>query len=888
MKHVLGRSRLSLRCAARFRSFTILALAAPLLAQRGDRAGEAQAALPADLVVPPAIVRAAADELATFQLAPGFAAQLFAAEPLVADPVAAAFDADGRLWVVEMRSYMRDVDATDEGAADGCVVVLHDDDHDGRADRSVPFAEGLVLPRAVLPLVGGALVIAPPQLLWCADDDGDGRADRRREVLAGFESGLANPEHCGNGLVWGLDHAIHLANDARVLRRRGDQFVVERHAGGGQWGLCHDDRGRPWFNYNEDWLRVDLVPGRHAPAAAAVGGLPQLNWRVVAERTTWPVRVTPGVNRGYQPGRLVDGKLAIHTAVCSPLVHRGSRLPECAGDVFVCEPAGNLVRRMRVREDERGQLTGGNLYEAERREFLASTDERFRPVHLVDGPDGALYVVDMYRGVIQHRNFVTTFLRQQIEARGLAAPTGLGRIWRIVPAGSPLPSRSLALAVAADATLLAALGDDEGVVRDLALRTLVQQRRSGLVPGLRDLLRTAPRPAVRLAALSALGGLGPLHTEDLRAALRDEDAGVVAFAVDRAGPRLAAGDPMVWLRCEQLASTSPLPVAWHLALVLGDVLAAEARPSERRRRAAIDLLTTLLQRPDAESGLWAAVATGARSTLVDVLGRGSASNAPNAPSASAAANAPAGSSAPNEPKSPNTPLDAAALVELARRATLAREPSVVAALLACAHEAAPPQRLSLLQGMRAALPPAARRTGSLPLADAEPLATWARGADELAAVARELLAAANVRSAAAVAASAPAERTPEQRRQLAQGAEVFARSCAGCHQPDGRGLAGLAPPLRDSEWVLGSVPVLARIVLHGVRGPIVVGGTTWSLEMPGQRQLGDAELAAVLAFLRTSFGHAASLPTAADVAAVRAATADRSEPWTAGELDAVR
>jgi hypothetical protein len=261
-------------CSLGFAALLCL-LGTRLSAQQGDRAGEQQAMLPADFLVPPALVRSPAEELATLQLAPGFRAELFAAEPLVADPVAAAFDADGRLWVVEMRSYMRDVDATDEARADGRIVVLHDDDHDGRADRSVPFAEGLVLPRAVLPLHGGALVVSPPQVLWCPDADGDGVADARIAVLGGFESGLANPEHCGNGLCWSFDHRIRLANDPRLLQRHGERFDVVPGAGGGQWGLSLDDCGRAFFNYNEDWLRVDLVPGRHAPAAAAVGDLPR-------------------------------------------------------------------------------------------------------------------------------------------------------------------------------------------------------------------------------------------------------------------------------------------------------------------------------------------------------------------------------------------------------------------------------------------------------------------------------------------------------------------------------------------------------------------------------------------------------------------------------------
>jgi putative membrane-bound dehydrogenase-like protein len=213
-------------------------LAALLAAQHGDVPGEVQQELPPGLRVPPATVRSPQEELATFRVQPGFRMELIASEPLIGDPVAAVQAPDGRLWVVEMRSYMRDVDANGERTPDGRIVVLTDRDGDGRMDDAQVFADGLLLPRAVLPLPGGALVIAPPQLLWLEDRDGDGRADTRTEVLGGFEAGLLNPEHAGNGLLWALDNRIHLADDKRMLRWTKQGFEVEDGAGGGQWGIA--------------------------------------------------------------------------------------------------------------------------------------------------------------------------------------------------------------------------------------------------------------------------------------------------------------------------------------------------------------------------------------------------------------------------------------------------------------------------------------------------------------------------------------------------------------------------------------------------------------------------------------------------------------------------
>jgi mono/diheme cytochrome c family protein/glucose/arabinose dehydrogenase len=828
-------------------------LAPPAAAQRGDRAGEAQPLLPASVVVPPATPRSPADELATFAVPRGIDVALFASEPLVGDPVAVAFDAAGRLWVVEMRGYMNDLDATDERAPNGRIVVLHDDDGDGRADRSTVFADGLVLPRAVLPLVGGALVLSPPHLYWCADADGDLVADDRTVVLDGFEAGLENPEHSGNGLLWGLDHRIHLANDRRMLCWRGlGRFDVEEGAGGGQWGITQDDRGRLYFNYNEDWLRCDLVPGHHGPAAARVGGLPQLNHRVVATRSVWPSRITPGVNRGYQPGRLVDHVLAIHTAVCAPHVYRGGLLP-FDGDVFVCEPAGNCVRRI-VLAGHDGWLQGENPYEADRKEFLTSTDERFRPVHLATGPDGALYVVDMYRGVIQHKNFVTTFLRDQIERRSLERPIGLGRIWRLAPSGHA------ARAPAAPPTLT----ENNGVRRDLALAELVQRSggdRARLAAEVRQALQEPVSPAVRITLYAALDGLGALTATELRRAVRDDDVGVVGFAFERLGPFLRQNDGHLWAACERQLVEGPPALRWRALLALGDVLAAPVRQELVER--AVGLLAEAAAGAGADrgtdaDGLLAVVATAAGASLGDVLVR--------------VAQHAAGEAAA---------VPVAALAErLVRRrdAALQEDLFVRARLLPEVW-----QRRAVLVGAVRALPKGAVRLGWLRFeATPDPLVQLAADADdETRAAAHELLGAVQLTGAAR---SRTTPLSGEQQALVRRGEQVFRRTCAACHQLDGKGMPGLAPPLCDSDWALGEPRTLVRIVLHGIEGPIDVGGQAWSLSMPGQSVLTDDDIAAVTTYVRRAFGHAASPIEAPFVQGVRQADAARTQPWTAVEL----
>lgn len=843
------------------------ALGSMLCAQQGDRGGEVQTDLPDDLVVPPAIVRSPAEEMATFVVADGFRVELVASEPLIGDPVAAVFDAAARLWVVEMRGFMNDVDARNERAPNGRIVVLEDDDGDGRMDRSTVFLDGLVLPRAVLPLRGGALVLEPPNLWWCPDVDGDLRADGAEFVIAGFEAGLDNPEHSGNGLLWARDNRIHIANDKRLLRWTPDGFAVEQGAGGGQWGITQDDRGRCYFNYNEDWLRVDLVPGRHAVRANALGALPGTNHRLLADTSVWPVRITPGVNRGYQPGRLRDHVLAIHTAVCGPHVYRGELLPGCHGDAFVCEPAGNCVRRV-VLEDHDGRMRGRNPYQQQRREFLASTDERFRPVNLTGGPDGALYLVDLYRGVIQHKNFVTTFLRKQILARGLEAPIGLGRIWRIVPDGSPRP-RAVRLDRSSVAEVVAALGGGDGHLRDLAQRELVQRQDPAAVVPLQRLLSGHGSAAVRIAALATLDGLGRIAASDVRRALHDGDPGVVAFGLSVAASELARGDRILWMRCEQRGVHWPTNVRWHLALALGDVL-AQAPPQKVRDRA-MQLLAALANA--ATSGGNDAVLEGAIVRAVhgrehELLGPLLAAGSPEA-----------------------EPFTRSLLAALGRSAMLTRDPVAQQALFAAAAAApATWQQAELLQGAVAALPKGKARAGFLvfPAVPDGLRASATHGSPAISQPANELLAAVALRGPRAAATSPPARAPTEAEREvLAQGEQRYAVSCAACHQLDGRGLPGLAPPLRDSEWVLGSPTRLAHLVLGGVKGPIEVDGATFTGEMPGQAHLSDQDVAAVLSYLRRAFGHDAAALEPGLVAAVRQRLGSRREPFTAAELLAI-
>ena len=473
-------------------------------------------------------------ELNTFHLAPGYRIELVASDPLVQDPVAIDWAPDGRLWVVEMPGFMPDIAAAGEHEPIGRIVVLEDSDGDGRMDRRTVFADGLVLARSVKVLEHGVLVAEPPDLWLMRDTDGDLRMDTKTRVTGQFGQRDVDVENNANGFDWGLDNRIRTAGQSRLeFRWKAGTLVATPAPVRGQWGVTHDDVGRTFRNTNESALHVDLVAdeyfARHPQLLRTRGSYERLAMPDNDLNTVWPVRPTPGINRGYQAGiRRPDGTLARYTSVCAPLVYRGDRLP-VAGSVFVADPAANVVSRIDLREDDATLRASKAWTNAE---FLASTDERFRPVSFANAPDGALYLVDLYRGVVEHRLSLTTYLKSYIETQGLLNPRGRGRIWRIVHEDTPRDPSPMKTATAED--LVALLSHPNGWRRDTAQRLLVERGDVAIAPALARLSRNADEPRTRLHALWTLDGLDAITVAHVEATLQDRSPHVRA-----AGLRIA-------------------------------------------------------------------------------------------------------------------------------------------------------------------------------------------------------------------------------------------------------------------------------------------------------------------------------------------------------------
>jgi len=849
-----------MRRSHRLLALLLPVLVAPLLAQSGDKRGEAQAPLPAHIEIPPAPVRTPEQEAATFKLAPGFRAELIASDPLIADPIALQFGPDGRLWVLEMRGLMPNVNGDGENAPVCRVTVLTDTDGDGRYDQRTVFADKLVMARALALVGDGLLVAEPPKLWFFRDTNGDGIADEKNEI-AGDYGDVRNPEHTANGLMWAMDNWIYSANfTARFRYLGGGKFAREPTVTRGQWGITQDDVGRIFYNSNSDPLRHDALPTAYLKrnmAFAATGGNVQL---VPGNLRVWPGRVTTGVNRGYKILN-EEGKLMSMTAASAPMIYRGALFPaEFRGDAFVPEPSGNLIKRIRISETD-GALKGANAYEGT--EFLTSTDERFRPVSLYNGPDGALYVVDLYRGILQHRIYITSFLRKQIEERGLDNGIALGRIWRIVPDGAPKADfKNIALARAATPALIEALGDANGWVRDTAQRLLVERREPAATTALRTTALAAGKPALaRLHALWTLDGIGgdALDRATTLAALADKDPRVAAAAV-RVSERFLRGvaktpapaavaDAEVVARLAALVKTRAEPaVRLQLALTLGEARTGGADQALR------DLV----------------VAAGLQPFLADAVVSGLAGRE----------NAFVESLVKSTEPLPRS-------VEVLRFATSAIFKSGNAArierLLGIIGAEVTPEwaRVPMLAGVRHFLPKAPDGKvfpGGIPVEPKALIALAARKDSAAAPIATQLLAQLKWPGKPGALPSAARPLNAAEQALFEKGQAQFAALCAACHQPNGQGLAGLAPSLLYSKWVIGDQRVLARIVLNGK--------TQENLVMPPWKAaLDDEAVAGVLTFLRRSWGHDAEPVPPAIVADARKDTAGRDEPFTDADLE---
>lgn len=802
-----------------------------------------------------------AEELATFQVEPGFKIQLVASEPMVQDPVVIQFDPDGRLWVVEMRGFMNDIEGSTEDQPTGRISVLEDTDGDGQMDKSTVYLDGLVMPRALALVPGGALVSESKSLWLTQDTDGDGKADTKVLIDEDYaRNGL--PEHADNGLWRSVDNHYYNAKSRFRYRLENGKWLRDSTEFRGQWGLSHNDEGNLYYNYNWSQLHADLVPpnylGRnphHTPTTGIDHGL-------TIDRRVYPIRPNPAVNRGYILGTLDDdGKLLEFTAACSPLVYRENAFPaEYLGNAFVCEPSGNLVKRNVVRKNGL-MLIAFDPHPG--REFLASTDERFRPVHLAAAPDGGLYIADMYRGLVQHSAYMTPYLKEQTLERDLVLPVHYGRIWRVVP-DDWQPTKPKKLSQAPTNELVATLSDANGWQRDQAQRVLVERNDKQAVPALQELVKKGKTPLGRFHALWTLEGMKQLDNDLLFKALADENTLIKSTALRLLEP-MAMKDAKTRTHLETALAKFESSEA-NKAFTLQLALSAYALSPQAARPILANIADREGQSPLVRDAVLSSLKDQEFAFLQMLM------------------------------KAPNWQThnqDKEIFLEMLTTAVVKKgNPAELALLLSDLNK----KKESFGWQEKAILTALSIQANNPKLKPIKLVKAPAILAQKMVGMDGNRLASLNAlfewpgHKAKMVVLSKKNPLSEEDRKVFALGRQHYLTSCAGCHGTDGAGMNRFAPPLIGSQWVLGDEKRLSLILLHGMEGPVDVMGKTYDTPeilpvMPAHSTMDDGSLTAILTYIRNEWGNDAGAVDRRTVGTTRLTSQGRVVPWTAKELD---
>ncbi|MCB0670156.1 MAG: dehydrogenase [Saprospiraceae bacterium] len=798
-------------------------------------------------------------EKTTFQLAEDFDIQLVASEPMVQEPVFMTFDERGRLWVVEMRGFMPNIDGIGEDDPVGRISVLIDKNADGRMDSSVVFLDSLVLPRSVAIVPGGALVAERIPLWYVEDSDGDLKADRKILIDSSY-GGHGMPEHSPNGLLRGLDNWYYNAKSTARYRISEGHWIKDTTEFRGQWGISHDNLGRLYYNYNWSQLHADLVPPNylsrnknHQPTSGIDHGL-------TIDRKIFPIRPNPATNRGYIDGTLdAEGKLFEFTSASAPFVYRDTTLADLEGNVFVAEPAGNLIKRNVV--DYRDPvLTASSPYADH--DFLASTDERFRPVFFTSGPDGALYFADMYHGIIEHGPYMTPYLKEQTVKRGLDKHIHFGRIWRIVPKNfqqppfEPLPDYSLG-------ELIALLEHKNGWYRDMAQRLIVEMNDPGASVEIIRFIDNSADELAKIHALYCLEGLAQLNEAILLNSLNANEPEVSAVALRLLNTEVSPHNKLI----KAIRDFMFEHFGENKYLDLQIALNADILPMDEKITLAKQLIAKYGDQVLFRDAIMSSLEDEEFNLLSDLL-----SNHNETKTLALEAFIETLSTAVAKKGYPDEILDVLQKIQLNKDALDWKENAILRGLALGKVAGRQPVSLEEKPGIIDHLDQLDRaaksRVDKIMLMTAWPgyYPDTTTSADRMQLTAGEL-------------------------ELFNLGRQHFITSCSGCHGNEGEGLNRFAPPLVGSDWVLGDENRLALLVLHGVEGPIEVDGKTYGSPeilpvMPSHSILDDKVIAAILTYIRCEWGHSAKPVQPRTVSRLRHTTQGRVQPWKVDDLNA--
>ena len=544
-----------------------------------------------------------AESMKAFHIIPGFRLEQVATEPLIADAVDMVFDENGRLYVAQLITYAEEQQKAGVVTNTSRVSLLEDTNGDGRFDKSTVFADGLSWPAGLIPFDGGLFVATTPDLIYFKDTDGDNVADLSEVVIGGFTP--SNPNACPNSLRWGLDSRIHgmVSTSGGKLRAerwaqstgekeieeiesRGRDFSfhprtgqMRLESGGSQFGMTLDAWGRKFESSNS--VPIEMVMfDEHYLARNPYLAAPSSRLRIYADGSsiyrTSPVEPWRTLRTELRIKKTFSGPVegggtpaGYFTGACGVHIYKGDALPkELYGNAFVCEGSGNLIHRMRLEPNGVG-FTAHRI--EQEKEFLTSDEIWFRPIQFTEGPDGALYLADMYRQIYEHPDAVPPSARKHLD---LLAGNDRGRIYRIVPEGfkQPPPVR---LGAMSTEKLVGLLEHANGWHRNTASRLLYERQDLEAVEPLEKLAAESDSPLGRMHAIWILAGLERLTPDVVLARLADPHPRVREHAV-RLAETVLADSPAVRAKLYAVVDDEDLRVRYQLAFTLGEIAGSQA------------------------------------------------------------------------------------------------------------------------------------------------------------------------------------------------------------------------------------------------------------------------------------------------------------------------
>jgi mono/diheme cytochrome c family protein len=523
---------------------------------------------------PPVTPLSPQQSIKKIQLPPGFQIELVASEPMVQEPVAICWDGNGRMYVAEMNTYMKDAGATGELEHTSRIKLLDDTDGNGKMDRATVFVDSLLLPRAIL-CVGDQLFVQETNVQHIRsyrDTNRDGKADVQKIVFRNDVLDVRNLEHQNGALMWNMDNWIYPSRDNLRYRYKNGMLTADTMVDNmiGQWGLTSDNYGRLF--YSEAGPGLPAVQIQQMPAYGSLNFQDQYSEEFTKP---WPIIGTLDAQGGRKALRPEDNTLSKFTAGCGQSIFRGDRLPaDMLGDYFIPEPVGRIIKRGDVINKD-GKIYIQDVYKQQ--DWLASADMNFRPVNTYTGPDGCFYIVDMYHGIIQESEWTKpdSYLGKIIAQKGLYKNRGMGRIYRVVHDDFKRDDRRPNMLDEPSAKLVSYLEHPNGWWRDNSQQLIIVRNDQSVVPELKKIAtgekassKNKPNPLARIHALWTLEGLGAMDKAILLHAFADPIPEVRKAAIWISEKYIKENDREIIEKLASLKNDSSIDVRVQLSLSL--------------------------------------------------------------------------------------------------------------------------------------------------------------------------------------------------------------------------------------------------------------------------------------------------------------------------------